>query len=246
MAAFIRSINTSVSPAATVNSTGTGYSLLTYIHVPATATAGSITVTGGSAATSSVLYTSMQARAFVSQEVGNVTPALSRVWMKNPIAPYLNVAVTVISIDDITNPARTGVFDIIGRMNPVAVTDVYGSDKTTIGLRTTDDATMEDLRSRLKTGQVQFIHAPKGSRTPTGYFVLGDLDKSFPSSTGTARRLSFPATGVAAPDPSVAAVISTYQTVINDYATYAALIAAKATYADVLLLVGSPSDVITG
>lgn len=244
--AFIRSINTSMTPAATTNDTGTGFSLLAYQNSTSPVSSGTFTVTGGSAATSESVVVFLQPTGtFMSQDTGTVTPALSTAWIKNPLRPYLNRAVTVIGVDTIQRAARTATFDVIARTLPVAVTDLFGGRKTALTVRTTDVATMSDIESCLLTGETTFVHAPKGARTPTGYFVLGDLSRSFPANTSTVRYLGFALTEVAAPSPVLAAQLSSWQTVISTYATWAALIAAKATWADVLLLVGSPSDVIT-
>jgi hypothetical protein len=151
----------------------------------------------------------------------------------------------VIGIDTITNPSRTATFAVINRKLVEAVTDVFGGRQTSLTFRTVDETTLSDLRNCLMTGQIQFVHAPKGARTPTGYFVLGDLAESFVASTSTARYLVFGIIEVATPSPTLAAVLSTYQTVLSTYATYQALATAKASYAAVLQLVGSPTDVIT-
>lgn len=245
---YQKSKNTSVTPAATTNDTdGTSYSLLAYHGIAPPWPAGSVSVAGGSAAVSySAVATLTAVGQLATRDTATVTPALSIAWMKNPLQPYLNRPVTITNIDTITNPARSGVFDVPGREMPIAVTDVFGSRKTSITLRTVDEPTMVDIHDCLMTGEVQFLHGPKGSRTPTGYYVLGDLGKSFPSQTGQSRLLTFAITEVAAPDPTLAPVLSTWQTVINTYATWADLIAAKATWADVLQLVGSPSDILTG
>jgi hypothetical protein len=245
MVVFQRSTHTSVSPVATYDDHATGYAIMVYAENPATTVGGTITVTGGSAATSSVIQANLSARAFSSQETGTVTPALSTTWIKDPLAPYLNRKITPISVDPVTNPARSATFDIIARTNPVAVTDLYGSRQTALQLRTVDPVTMQDLHDCLMSGHVQFVHAPAGARTPTGYFVLGDLTVSYPAQTSSVRYLDLKLTEVAAPDPSLAGVIGTWNTVISTYATWADLVAAKATWADVLLLVGSPTEIIT-
>lgn len=243
---FVRSINTSVSSPVNTNDTATGWSLLTWEIVPASYGAGSVTVTGGVSATGSVLQAAMFARPFVTQETGNVTPALTTAWIKNPTRPYLNRSVTVTGLADVVHKARSGTFDIIGRTMPIAVTDLYSGRNSTVTVRVPDRITADDIESCLLSGETQFFHAPKGAVAPTGYFVLGDITRQRPADTGTARLLLLPVTEVAAPSPALAAVLSSWQTVISTYATWQALINAKATWNDVLQLVGSATDVITG
>lgn len=244
-AAFMRGTNTATTPAAAFNSTAASWSLLVF-PLSVSVAAGVVTVTGGSSATSEALGVFFAAQAFVSQETGNVTPAMTTAWIKNPVRPYLNRAVMPIDVGSMMRPARSATFDVIARELPVGVTDVFGGRKSTLTLRTADVQTMTDLENCVLTGETQFVQAPKGARTPTGYFVLGDLGRSYPASTSPVRYLGFALTEVAAPSPILAAALSSYQTVLSTYATYQALATAKATYADVLLLVGSPSDIITG
>ena len=48
----------------------------------------------------------------------------------------------------------------------------------------------------------------------------------------------------AAPGPDIVGATATYQTVLDNYVTYAALAGAFATYQDVLDLIAEPSEVI--
>lgn len=245
--AFIRSINTSVTPAATTNDTGTGFSLLTYQAITPPTTSGSITVAGGSAATSeqgevflNILGT------FIFQESNTVTPALSTVWIKNPLRPYLNRKALVIGVADTTHDARSATFDVVGRSLPVAVTDLFAGKKSTLTVRYTTRALVEDAEQCLLTGETQFVHAPKGAVTPSVYCVFTGLTRQRPANTTPIRYLVLPYTEVAAPSPLLGYTLSSWQTVISTYATWNALVAAKATWNDVLSLVGSPTDLITG
>lgn len=246
--AYKSATNTALSPAATDNDKATGYTLAGYHASASPTSAGTITVTGGSSAISNTLAAVIQpyGAPLATQDSGSVTPSLSTAWIKNPLRPYLNRAVMVTGIAPISHKSRTTVYDILQRSNRVAVTDLYGPRDTTLTVRTDDEQTMADLIDCLLTGEVAFVHAPAGARTPTGYYAFGDIEEDFPSATGQSRTLTLPASEVAAPDPSLAAVSSTYQTVVNTYATYQALATAKATYADVLLLVGTAADTITG
>lgn len=244
MVVFQRSTHTSVSPAATYDDHATGYALMVYTNAASTL-GGSITVTGGSAATSDVIQSSMGPRAFVSQETGSVTPALSTVWVINPVRPYLNRTATVIGVDTIARTPRTATFDVIARSLPVAVTDLMSGRTTTLTIRCTTPALTDDFVSCLTTGETQFIHAPKGARTPSLYCVFGEIDVSFIANTNPARLVTLPVTEVVAPSPVIAATLSSWQTVVSTYATWQDLINAKATWADVLLIVGSPTDLVT-
>jgi hypothetical protein len=61
-----------------------------------------------------------------------ITPSQSGVWFKSITRPFLNRAVTVVDHTDIERPARMGVFNVIGRSFPIAVTGVRGSRRRTL------------------------------------------------------------------------------------------------------------------
>lgn len=212
---------------------------------PGTLLAGSVTVTGGTSQISRGAAVVLGIAPYVVQDTATVTPAQTAVWLKNPLRPYLNRAVVVQGVDDVSRAARTGVFPILSRTLPVAVTDLQGPRATTLYVRS-DSSVSKDLHGCLATGDVIFIHPPAVQKVvPTMYAVLGDTSTNRPAETGTIRVLTLPVTEVAQPSLVLAAVSSTWQTVVSTYATWSALIAAKATWADVLLLVGSPTDVVT-
>jgi hypothetical protein len=241
------STHTSVSPVATTDDHATGYALMAYHGQALPLTAVTITVTGGTSAVSDVLDVSISAygTSLATVDTGSATPALTTVWIKNPIRPYLNRAVNIIGVADVTRPARTGVFDVIARTLPVAVTDLLGGRSTTVTVRCPDRATSLDLENCLLTGETLFIHSPNGAVAPTGYFVLGTMTKQRPASTIAVRYLQLPITEVAQPSSVIAATLSSWQTVVSTYSTWSAVIAAQASWTTLLQLVGSPSDVIT-
>lgn len=245
LAAFSRSTNTSVSPVATFDSTATGWSLLVY-GLSTTPASGTLVVTGGSSATSEVVGAYFGAQAFVSQETGSTTPNLSTVWIKNPLRPYLNRAANVIDVQDTVRNARTGTFDVIARTLPVAVTDLVSGRNTQLTARYATRALMDDAESCVLTGETQFVHAPKGAVTPTLYCIFTTVTRQRPASTGTARYLVLPLVEVAMPDPSLAATLSSWQTVVSTYSTWQAVVNAQASWTTLLQLVGSPTDIITG
>jgi hypothetical protein len=246
--AYQASTNTSVSPVPTTNDHATGYSVLGYHAATVPAGSGSITVTGGTSAISNTLTAMIgpYGAPLATQDSVTVTPALTQPWVKNPVRPYLNRAVVPIVIDPGVRKARTATFDVIARTLPVAVTDVFGGRTTALTVRTTTRQVTDDLENCWLTGETMFVHGPAGSRTPTGYFVFGDITRSPVSAISAVRYLNTALTEVAAPSPLLAAALSSYQTVLSTYATYQALATAKATYQAVLQLVGSPADVITG
>lgn len=174
-----------------------------------------------------------------------VTPVQTQVWLKNPVRPFLNRVVSIVDFGDITRNSRSGVFDVIGRTNQVAVTDLMSGRSTTVTIRTTTAGEANAVDEMLAVGEVLFLQPVYQSALPTMYAVPGSIDRSRVAQSSAVRRFALPLTEVAIPDLTLAAVQSTWQTVINTYATWADLIAAKATWYDVLQIVGTAADVVT-
>jgi hypothetical protein len=207
--------------------------------------AGEFTMSGGVAAVSKSASMRLIRAAYTKRETTTVTPGMDRVWLKNPQRPYLNRPVTVVGWSDIQRPARAGVFDIVGRSFPLAVTELRGSKRYTLTLTTPDLATHDDLDGVLGAGEPILLHVPDGCPFPGGYYVVGETAVRRPAARRSERRyFDLPLTEVAAPDGTLVANTITWQGVINGYATWAALIAAEPTWSDVLDTIGTPADVV--
>lgn len=196
------------------------------------------TVTGGASAISR-----SAALAFgptTPTQTGSVTPTLSTGWLKSLSRPFLNTSVVPVKPVPILETApRHGVFDVMGRSLPVAVTDVRSSK--VYELRVFAETAEERSRIELivASGDPVFVQLPANSPRPSMYAVIGNT-----SHDPTNDVYTLPLRQVSAPGADVVGATATWQTVINTYATWADLIAAKATWADVLELVASPTEVI--
>lgn len=208
--------------------------------------AGSFTVTGGAGAISRGMVVVVPHAEFLNEQTSSITPTLTEVWLKSIPRPFLNRPVTPVLRPDTTvaRPARVGIFDVVARTNPIAVSSVRGSRRWTMYVRTLTalDATNTDLL--LASGDVLLVQAPPSCTVETGYVAVGDTQESLHPLRPLRKTFTLPMTEVAAPGPDVVGATSTWQTVLNTYATWAALIAANPTWADLLTLVGDPSEVI--
>jgi hypothetical protein len=174
----------------------------------------------------------------------SITPALDAVWLKSIALPFLNRRIVVTDWSAITRPTRTGVFDVIGRSVPIAVSDVRGSRRFSLTVMTTGLQDESNLDGVLAAGDVMFIHVPADCPVPGGYVAIGDTSDDRHAPTSTERFWELPCTVIAPPGPDIVGAPSTWQTVINTYATWRDVVAAKATWRDLLELIGSPSDVV--
>lgn len=176
----------------------------------------------------------------------NITQDLDTVWLKVPAAPYMNRPVTVSYAGDKTREARAAVFDIVGRSNPVAVSDIRSSFSYEIRIRTFTREEEETLDYILQSGEILFFHLPLANNCMEGgYYVAGTVVWGPPGSRSRPDRIfSIPLRGVAAPGADVIATTYTWTSVIADYSTWTAVLADNATWSALLARTGTPSDVI--
>jgi hypothetical protein len=174
----------------------------------------------------------------------SITPTLGGVWLKSVARPFLNRQVVVQDYGDVERTARAGVFDVIGRSFPVAVSDVRGSRRWNLTVLTSTAAEAGDIDMLLASGDPLFIHVPAGCDVPGGYVSVGDTAQRRPARRSARRLFELPCVEVAAPGPDVVGAPSNWQTVLNTYGTWADLLAAHPTWADLLELIGEPTDVV--
>ncbi|MEV0726001.1 hypothetical protein AB0I37_24885 [Micromonospora purpureochromogenes] len=175
---------------------------------------------------------------------GSIVPVLGGVWLKNVAKPFLNRMVTVLDYSDVERPARSGVFDVIGRSDPVAINDVRGSREWTLEVLTQTSAEADDFDLVLASGDPLLVHVPADCDVPGGYVTIGNTRQRRTARRSNRRVFDLPCKAVVPPGPDVMGATATWQTVLSTYATWADLLAAHATWADVLELLGAPEDVI--
>ena len=178
-----------------------------------------------------------------------ITVDLDVVWIKSIGRPFLNQQVNcVLNPSPITRPGRNGVFDVVGRSYPIAVTDVRGSRRVTVEVVTRTTEERNDMDLLLASGDPVFYHTPANYPLPTMYAVIEDTSESRPVRNRLCdndwRLFSLPSIEVAAPSADVVGSTSTWQTVVTTYATWADVLAAHSSWADLLELVGDGSEVI--
>lgn len=202
--------------------------------------------------------------AFASVGTANVTPTFGEdeVWLKFPLLPFLNREIDLCNWTPELRPARGQVFEVLGRRLPVAVTDVRGSRRFDIVIAAEDSTEAEAIELALSFGDVGFIQPP-GANTlcektrrfypAQGYFFLGDLTSTRIFDGAFPQVLTMPLTEVAAPDPAVIGVTSTWQGIINaaaagDFGTnnWSGVIATFATWFDVQQYQSDPGDEVVG
>jgi hypothetical protein len=207
-------------------------------------------VTGGAAAISrSGAIAFYHANLTLSAETASITPTITGVWLKDITKPFLNRKLNCIpNQTPITRRARNGIFPIVGRTFPIAVSDIRLARELTIEVITQTSQQWEELDLITLTGDVFFLQTPPGNSLPTMYVAIGDISLRRPLRNVNCgndwRVFTFPLTEVAPPSSDLVGSLGTWQTVINTYATWADVIAAHSTWASLLTLVGSPGEVV--
>lgn len=211
------------------------------------------TVTGGAAAISRGGTTQFKPTDQVQS--ASLTPTLDRVWLKVVSSPFLNRALDCVLDGEVTRSPRHGLFEVINRDHPVAVTDRRGSREQVLRVTTRTHGEHEDLDFVLRLGEPVFVHAPAASEVRTQHAVIGETREVRPvrnvlrdgvdaACERDYRSFTLPLREVAAPGVAVCGSTITWQGVLNTYATWADLLAVETSWFDLLQNVGQPSDVI--
>lgn len=174
-----------------------------------------------------------------------ITQDLDAVWLKVPAAPFLNTSVVVVDHGSVGRRSRSGLFDVVGRTDPVMVGDVASSIAFSLQLLTETAAAERDLDFLFASGEVVFLQLPSTvEHFPGGYFAVGDVSREPTLRLSPRRVWTVPLTEVAQPGPAVVGSTYTIASMLAEYATISAVIAGNATIADLLDRTGTPSDVI--
>lgn len=209
-----------------------------------------VTVTGGDAHLDDYEFTPNVVNSYEIDDGTDLwgfdfTPTQDQVWLKSITRPFLNRAVAVVEHSDITLPARNGVFPIIGRSNPVAVTDVRLARQLQMTIKADSIADADAIEVVLASGDPLYVQAPKDGRDiPTGYVVVGDAVRRRFGHSSVRRWFDLPMTTVAPPGPGVVGSTVTWGALLAEFGTWLDVLNEFGTWADVAEYVASPNVVI--
>lgn len=213
--------------------------------------ASSWTVTGGTSAISYAYVDSLPVAEYITEQSATITPTVATslispttTWLRSVPRAFLNMSVDVVQTTPVvTEPARAGVFDVVGRTMPVAVADVRKSRRWTMLVRTTTQTESDNLDALLASGDILYVQTTGGCGLPAGYVLAGDATVEWHPLRPLRRRWTVPVVEVQTPDPAVVSSTATWRTVLDRYVSWAAVVGANATWADVLALTGDPAEV---
>lgn len=171
----------------------------------------------------------------------------SIVVVKSVARPFLNRRVDVVNpgtVKTVSRPSRVGIFDIVGRSFPIAVSDVRKSRRWTMTLRTYTEDESDAVDLLLASGDVLYIQVAPGCPIPGGYVAVGDVEQAAHPLRPHRKTWTLPCVEVAAPGPDVVGSAVTWQTVIDAYASWNDELGDQPSWAEMLTLIGNPTEVI--
>ncbi len=175
----------------------------------------------------------------------SITPSQPDVWLKSIARPFLNQKITVVSHGDITLAGRNSVFPIIGRSNPVAITDVRLARTWEMTIKADSVQDADAIELVLAGGDPLFIQVPpNGDDIPGGYVVVGDAVRRRFGHRSERRWFDLPCMTVAPPGPGVIGATMTWQALLAEFANWSDVLSAFGSWAAVADYVADPSTVI--
>lgn len=160
--------------------------------------------------------------------------AEDRPWIKVIADPASNVRVVLLDEPvEITRPARTALYDVQGRSDPVVVSDVAGSRRFTVRVVVEGDAAADDLDETLALGTPIYLQVPPGGPVPSIYGSVGEFSRVRSRRRSDRWIFTLPLVEVAAPPPTIAGTFATWASVLSDYASWDALLAGESTWREV-------------
>jgi hypothetical protein len=163
----------------------------------------------------------------------------SMAWLTHPTKPSLSTLVAITDMGDRSRPARVGLLPILGRADPIAVTDVRQSGGGELQAITFTVAEAVKLRALLADGGTVLLRAPGAWANGWQYMALGDATESGPGGWDPIRewRIGYSVVAPPAGDGQGAAG-ATWADVMTAYATWTAAIAGEPTWLDVQIKAG--------
>jgi hypothetical protein len=157
-------------------------------------------------------------------------------WLKNLSQAALNAQVSLQALSDVKTDARTQIYPVIGRKNPVVISDVRGGRTGSVSLMTTGTTDYQAVSALLASGTTLFLQATPADGLADLYFVAGSVTEHRPAdvSTDFTRIWTVDFTEVDSPSGALTSIPGNSYAAVVSFGTYQALLNDRATYLDVL------------
>jgi hypothetical protein len=154
------------------------------------------------------------------------------VWLKFITSPALNRRVDFMGRTEIQRDARTAVYQVQNRSDPVVVSDVHSSRQFAIRVKTETQAETDALDHALSQGLPCYLQVPASINTPSIYAVIGSYSFEAPALKSARNVFTIPLTEVSPPPPSIVSPQATWQQLIDQYPTWEDVLAAVPRWLD--------------
>jgi hypothetical protein len=157
-------------------------------------------------------------------------------WLKHPGKPFLNMVITISQPPNWVRPVSQGIFDVLGRSTPVAVTMRRSAARGELTVATADEAQRLGLLSLLDDGSPLYLQTPAGYGVGNIYISVGELTEERVTRVGQTqeRRWTLPATIVNRPVGGVLATGNSWSDVLGEYASWSDLLQTEGSWEGVL------------
>ncbi|MHA6626878.1 hypothetical protein ACU61A_15695 [Pseudonocardia sichuanensis] len=142
------------------------------------------------------------------------------VWLKFLPAPALNRRLTLVGWSPVRRDARATAFDVEGRSDPVVVSDVHGSRRVTITVKTETPDERDTLDAALAEGLPCFFQAPASVALPSLYASVGPYEWRTVGHRSLRAFFEIELVEVAPPTFAISGSFPTWQTILDDYRTW--------------------------
>jgi hypothetical protein len=200
-------------------------------------------------ATPAKTWTINSTAVIVVPQSNTTTPTITEVWLKSPLHPFLNRTARVVGFSEVSRPARNGIFEVVGRTYPVAVTDLRSSRRFTVTIRTDTRAEAEEMDLILAAGDIMLLHIPPDTAhlwLPVKVYVsIADVTQTrLGIKDGVLCDFAMPCVEVAPPDLDTYGSTATWASIVATQGDWDDVEAAFSDWADVMDLIGDPEDLI--
>lgn len=180
----------------------------------------------------------------IATDTASITVDIETVWLKSIEFPFLNRPVTVTNWSPIERQFRGGIFPVVGRSFPVAVTDLRSSRSYTLEAAVQTRDVARDVDYLLTSGGPIFVHVPGDCPIPQMYAIVDSSSSERRAATRSNRRVfTLPLTEIARPKLTIVSDTATWQATFDTYGSWEALITAYPTWDALLEVVSDDTEV---
>lgn len=157
-------------------------------------------------------------------------------WLKNVSREGLSTTVTVSTITVSREARILSKQNVLGRKNPIVVTDVRGGRSGSMSLLSYDSKAGKDaVINVLAPGDTLFFQAPAASEFPDMYFIAGTVEEQWGGvSTDLTRVFSFDYTETDSPASTLSSIGFNSWLAVTNFGSWSDLLAKRVTWLDVL------------